>query len=189
MQYGGRATMQDLHFRNQQLVSSSDNSPQSPLMGEVSSFFDVFFNVTLPGTSSPIPLQGTGHGTWRFRESPTLPSPGSTRVFDTEMLSLTLTGGGGGGGGALMIRESPTLASMGKTMIDGPDQGGLYRIDSFFNVFTELSIDGGQTWMPGDGALRMSGSNVPEPSALVAWSLLGASGIGVRWWRRRKQAE
>src|SRR6185369_7648226 len=32
---------------------------------------------------------------------------------------------------------------------------GRYRIESFFDVFTELSIDGGQSWMPGDGPVRV----------------------------------
>jgi hypothetical protein len=33
-----------------------------------------------------------------------------------------------------------------------------------------------------------SGAAVPEPSTLIVWSLLGASGIGLGWWRRRREA-
>ena len=29
---------------------------------------------------------------------------------------------------------------------------------------------------------------VPEPSTLIVWSLLGASGVTLGWWRRRKRA-
>jgi len=30
--------------------------------------------------------------------------------------------------------------------------------------------------------------SIPEPCTLVVWSLLGASGIGIGWWRRRRAA-
>ncbi len=29
---------------------------------------------------------------------------------------------------------------------------------------------------------------IPEPASLLVWSLLGASGVGIGWWRRRRQA-
>ena len=102
-----------------------------------------------------------------------------TGTFDTEMLSLSLQGTVPGLG-AFMIRESPTKASTGKVTI-ADIGGGQYQIDSFFDVFTELSIDGGATWMPGTqvrggpayaGHVTLEG--VPEPTSL---SLLGI-GIG-----------
>jgi len=40
---------------------------------------------------------------------------GSTRFFDTEMLALSLSGGSLPGG--VMVRESPTLASLGRTSV------------------------------------------------------------------------
>ena len=69
---------------------------------------------------------------------------GATQFFDTEMLALSISGGGLPGG--MMIRESPTKASLGRTTIR-PDPGGGYRIGSFFDIFTEMSTDGGQTWL------------------------------------------
>jgi hypothetical protein len=66
---------------------------------------------------------------------------GPTRFFDTEMLQLDISGG------PLLIRESPTRPSLGKTSITDLG-GGLYQIDSFFDVFTELSLNGGATWLP-----------------------------------------
>ena len=68
-----------------------------------------------------------------------------TRVFDTEMLALNVSGAGLPGG--VMLRESPTLRSTGKTTIQKPAGGGV-KINSFFDVFTEVSLDGGQTWSP-----------------------------------------
>jgi len=50
------------------------------------------------------------------------------------MLQLSLQSAG-----PIQVRESPTLQSTGQTTIT--DQGsGLVRIDSFFDVFTELSL-------------------------------------------------
>ncbi|MFN0113880.1 MAG: hypothetical protein ACKVPY_04305, partial [Paracoccaceae bacterium] len=65
-----------------------------------------------------------------------------TGSFQTEMLALSLSGVSPLG--PVMIRESPTLQTLGQTDII-PIGGGLYQIDSFFDVFTELSIDGGAT--------------------------------------------
>jgi hypothetical protein len=83
------------------------------------------------------------------------------------------------------IRESPTLPSMGQTSI--LPEGSRYRIDSFFDVFTELSINGGP-WIPNDAlsAYGPPGSThvdlVPEPAsfAMLALGLLGAFGIARR---------
>ena len=68
---------------------------------------------------------------------------GSTRYFNTEMLSLNIQGGGLPAG--VMVRESPSKASLGRTSMT-PNAGGGFAVDSFFDIFTEVSIDGGQTW-------------------------------------------
>lgn len=94
----------------------------------------------------------------------------ATGTFDTEMLSMTLTGLldlGPIGQVPVSIRESPNLASLGQTTVADLG-GGQFRIDSFFDVFTELSVDGGQTWIPSQGSSRMT--LIPEPSV---WLLLG----------------
>ena len=102
----------------------------------------VAFEVSMSGTGGPYqPATGSANVTVRVTHS--LDASGKS-FFDTEMLALDLTSG------TLMIRESPTLASHGQTTVR-PVAGG-YMISSFFDVFTELSADGGQTWMPGDQA-------------------------------------
>src|SRR6185436_7195149 len=78
----------------------------------------------------------------------TVDDSGDTRFFDTEMLQLNLTGGG------VMVRESPTKASLGCTrmrMVNDPATGIWDYISSFFDIFTEASLDGGQTWLPALG--------------------------------------
>ena len=68
----------------------------------------------------------------------------STRFFDTEMLSLSIHGGSLPTG--VMLRESPTKQSLGRTSIRVTPTN--YQISSFFDIFTELSLDGGQNWSP-----------------------------------------
>lgn len=97
-------------------------------------------------------------------------------TFTTEMLSMTLTGAGA------MIRESPTLSSQGLSQVQ-PTAGG-FQIDSFFDVFTELSIDGGLSWMPTtSGPAHVELNVVPEPGAvaLLAFGALGLLGRRMRW--------
>ena len=102
-----------------------------------------------------------------------------TGTFDTEMLSMSLTSVTPLG--PVMIRESPTLPSLGTTSITDIG-GGLYHIDSFFDVWTELSIDGGQTWIPDANGPAHVQLNIPAPGAatLLAFGTLA----GVR--RRRR---
>src|SRR5262249_44324477 len=105
------------------------------------------------GSTVEAEVSADGGNTWMPISSPaqtqvrvtSSSDSGNTRYFDTEMLQLDISGGGLPAG--VMIRESPTLASTGKTRIT--DQGdGTYRIGSFFDIFTELTTDGGQTWTP-----------------------------------------
>ena len=103
-----------------------------------------------------------------------------TGDFATEMLGMSLSGVAPLG--PFMIRESPTLQSTGHTKITDIG-GGQYRIESFFDVFTELSTDGGGTWLPstnGAGHVDL----VPEPTSM---SLLAAGAIGVMGFIRRRR--
>jgi hypothetical protein len=103
-----------------------------------------------------------------------------TGTFDTEMLSMSLSGVTPLG--PFMIRESPTKQSLGKTTITDIG-GGLFQIDSFFDVFTELSTDGGATWIPSNnGAGHMV--LVPEPTSM---SLLAAGFVGLMGFIRRRR--
>jgi hypothetical protein len=94
---------------------------------------------------------------------------GDTTYYNTEMLQLNVTWSSPFG--TVLIRESPTLASLGQTGIR-PNGGG-YSIASFFDIFTELSLDEGNSWIP---STNPNGDEVyvkPEPGALALLALGG----------------
>jgi hypothetical protein len=105
-----------------------------------------------------------------------------TGTYATEMTSMNLTGQIGGN--PVMIRESPTLASTGQTSITdiSGGNGTLFHINSFFDVFTELSVDGGNSWIPSAGFTEVNLVPLPEPASLT---LLGLAGFGLMVRRRR----
>src|SRR6185436_16736740 len=74
---------------------------------------------------------------------------GDTRYYDTEMLALDISGGSLPAG--VRLRESPSKASLGRTsirMVNDPATGIWDYISSFFDIFTEISVDGGANWSP-----------------------------------------
>jgi hypothetical protein len=71
-------------------------------------------------------------------------SSGGEDIYQTEMMQLDISGGDLPAG--VLIRESPMLSSIGQTRIK-PVPGG-YMIDSFFDIYTEISTDFGGSWMP-----------------------------------------
>lgn len=109
----------------------------------------------------------------------------TTGTFDTEMLSMSLSGVTPLG--PFMIRESPTRASLGKVTITAIG-AGQYQIDSFFDVFTELSIDGGASWMPSHDEFGAPQAGhvvlVPEPTSM---SLLVLGAVSMAGFVRRRR--
>jgi PEP-CTERM motif len=167
--------------------SAAQTVPLPPLGGSAQShsFFDVFTEVDLgPGTIRK------GHFdffdiTYRIANNG---GGGGGGQYNTEMLSLNLTGDYPGPGGPIpfIIRESPTLASTGEHSRT-PLSDGTFKIDSFFDVFTELSLDGGQTFIPASGPVHLDLTEVtPEPASIVLGGLgLVGGGIVARRYRPR----
>jgi hypothetical protein len=90
---------------------------------------------------------------------------GCARLYGTEMLQLDVAGGDLPPG--MMIRQSPTKRSFGQLRVQ-PAQGGGYLMASFFDLWTELSLDGGQTWTLATNSTRMAlTNNSPEVFSLT----------------------
>ena len=77
---------------------------------------------------------------------------GPVRNYSTVMTQLDASGGDLPDG--FMIRLSPTIASPGATTIEDVPGGAI--VDSHFDITTEMSPDGGVTWIPSSlPAVRM----------------------------------
>jgi len=143
-----------------------------PLTGQpfiVDSFFDVFFDVRVGAETFNVDS---------FFDITYRVSPGSSDgSWDTEMVALSLTGQVGGNPGGIpvqgfQVRLDPGLtpervSPNGQIIVGDPDAGGTFIVDSFFDVFTELSIDGGPFQPSGD---------TPTPIAIQGFAFEGPPG-------------
>jgi len=100
----------------------------------------------------------------------------TTGTFDAEIVWMALSGQVSGI--PFLIRENPVLSSAGQTGITDLG-GGMYNIESFFDVFTELSVDGGENWISSTDSFRME--LVPEPTTI---GLLGLGSLALLRKRR-----
>ena len=104
----------------------------------------------------------------------------TTGTFDTEIIAMSLTGSILGM--PVEIRESPFQNSTGQTTITDLG-GGQFGFDSFFDIWIEISINGGP-FVPQTGG-SSTVNLVPEPSTAV----LLAFGLGaMSSWRRYKSS-
>jgi hypothetical protein len=88
---------------------------------------------------------------------------GGLQVIDTELLSMNLSGVSPMG--PLMLRESPTLPSHGQ--VKQRSAGADFPADSFFDVFFDISLDGGQHWQPVQDPVRMEAEITAIPPILA----------------------
>lgn len=73
---------------------------------------------------------------------------GGTEYYSTEILQMAIQGGSLPDG--FMLRESPLAADSSTGLLRLRPVPGGYQIDSFFDVFYQVSIDGGLSWVPDD---------------------------------------
>ncbi|RKY07964.1 MAG: hypothetical protein DRP66_05565 [Planctomycetota bacterium] len=148
---------------------------------EVDSFFDVFTELTIDGETSNVTL--TGPVTSRIVHPPD-PCKG-TGTFDTEIVSMSLTGEVGGIP-IVIGRDAASGASGERTVTRLPS--GDFAVDSFFDITYEITIDG-QGPTPADGPVRMeiTGAQVGEFNVEVGgdsgdWNQLVPSASGGDGW-------
>jgi hypothetical protein len=149
-------------------------------------------NISVSFQGFPVKWEGPGLNSYSVR--PVVESESASDVlalsgeipngaWDVELLAMELTGELMGMDGSVtgIIRESPTLASLGRHVLTPLPDGGLH-IGSFFDVFFELSLDGGP-FVPADGPMRLDiTAIVPEP---VTMTLLGTAIAALSVARRR----
>jgi hypothetical protein len=108
---------------------------------------------------------------------------GGVETLNTQMTELDINLGGGD-----LIRIDPTTPSTGQTTITDLG-GGNFQIQSFFDIFTDLSLDGGNTWYPSSGGNGPGGgalmtlqepttATTPEPGTFLGLGT-GLLGLGV----------
>ena len=162
------------------MLSLNSSAPQPPPVragdtAVIDFSCTVSYDFSDDGGLTWLPLEGQGTCTM----SVTHPlhkedsSVADNALYDTEMLALSVTLPNGA-----MIRESPTKASTGKTSVRftlKDDRG--YPLDCFFDVFTELSVDNGQTWAAGDDSVHLTLHNAPDAACVRSDWMPYATGI------------
>ncbi len=115
--------------------------------------------LSLDGGGVYATYQAMGHARWDLLGVAGMPG---VRRVEITLQEFTLSGGTLPPG--VLLRESPTLSSHGEVVI--LDAAGGYIIDSFFDIFTEISLDGGMTWNPAlaSGRLELQGDPAQRPS-------------------------
>ncbi len=127
---------------------------------EVDSFFDVQIALWISNGAG-----GGGGG-------------GGATTYQIELISMVLTGTFDDGT-SFTLQESPSLASTG-VHITEPQPDGQWQVDSFFDIYFELTVGGGPV-AAASGPQRMT--LVPEPATLF---VMGCGAIGLL--RRRRGA-
>jgi hypothetical protein len=158
----------------------------------INSFFDIFSSVD-GSLVSQVPLAGTLIVQFTLPSSwdPSQPPPpgGTGTTPFAAAVSMSLTGSEADG---TSISVNSTTGS--GTVAVQDTGGGTFLITSFFDIFTEVSLDNGNG-IPlnsggsdgkGDFPVTGSESSTPEPATIIIWSLLGALAISLGWRRRWK---
>jgi hypothetical protein len=107
-------------------------------------------------------------------------------TFDSQITDLDLTGSFNGltGTHTLEAQLNPAESTLGSTTVE-PVGGGLYDVASFFDIFTELSIDGG-TFIPGPERVVDLTASTPEPAS-TGLAIAGFLAVAGLHWRRKMQ--
>jgi hypothetical protein len=120
------------------------------------------FNSSISGALS---INGVSQGNVSGNATVSVVVSGGPSTFTTQMTQLDLSGLGGNSN--IHLRIDPVNPSTGVTT-ETPLGGGLFQISSFFDVFVDLSIDGGVTWTPPTNSSHVTlVESIPEPATVL----------------------
>jgi hypothetical protein len=125
-------------------------SPNPPIGSgaTINSFFDVWMETSPDGGLTWSPVTGTGSMTL----TPALRSNiQGIQTWASPVTAMNATTSG------ILFRKSPSFNSTGTNTYK--PVGDNYIMNSFFDIFTELSIDSGETWQPVTGISQNSGAS------------------------------
>jgi len=151
---------------------------------QIDSFFDVTYQVGPPGGSFIV--DSFFDVFTEILVSPPKINPDGSHTFPTEMLSMDLAAAGGPPTSELILGLAEADHRGHVTVLKSPAPGGGgegFRVDSFFDVFTELSVDGGSSFHPATGSTRVDFSItgiVPEPGTAILLTVGLACLVGFR---------
>lgn len=188
----GKVSMSDFSF----MSSSNKRSSLSRTLGLVETHqfdFDCSLSWSFGASQSSPPSSGTGSGRCVMTTEYQGTDSSGADLFACDLVSMQASVSDLDGDG-ILLRESPTKSSTGRFDIEQtlpatsvPGIKGLqplasngFKILSFFDVFTDVSLDGGKTFSSSEGATHLQGT--PEPASMAAMGV----GIAALLRRRRK---
>jgi len=145
-QYGSPTLLSygtELSIRNFVMANFIDCNPPPSAVGQTeihTNSSTATFEFSQDSGNTWVPVQAPATITEKITK---IGETGTERDFVSEVLSLNISGGSLPPG--VMIRESPSKQSTGETRIEDAPEG--FLISSFFDIFTEISPDGGQTFI------------------------------------------
>lgn len=145
-------------------------TPESPGGGfGLVSFFDVFFEVSLDGGAHWTPT--FANGDMQAALGLTSPPGANPRTYQTLVLALDIDVPGTVSTPPMFIRIASGNSS-GESQITALG-GGQFSIESFFDVFLELSLDSGRTWAAATQPAKMVlGHGQPTAVRTSTWGAL-----------------
>jgi len=161
----GQFTVDSFFDIEYQINATNGNDPPSHV---IDSFFDVQYSMEVTPDRTVV-----------------LPSGDEQRTFDIELVALNLTSsqpidltGEPDFNLAIQLQEGFPAGSDGHvTVLKLAGGGNEFQVDSFFDVFVELSIDGGSPIPSTQNSQVRLFSSVPEPSTCVMFALGLAAAI------------